>query len=275
MTRVGNSDISDAPIEPDKPATLVVVFDDGTRRRLTITTAEAATLRDKGMNQTTWWRRARALVNTNAKKLLLWVGALYVASLAVPAATKQLADRQGATAVKAGMIREISGGSAEAFAESKLILETIPDELPRRRLETRKAWEVTQGGIDAMYAIYFDDSRHPARQAWGDYRRAIYAYLSMVCCDKRFIDGDVDLVRAYVAGRESRPFEGSRDPWTILLCGDDRRCASASAFAEAHKWVGLALLARRETVLDQLRGAKPDGFSDGWGDFVDDSFPLG
>jgi hypothetical protein len=117
--------------------------------------------------------------------------------------------------------------------------------------------------VDARYAVYFD-KEDPARRAWSAYRGAVYNYISMRCCDE-FIDEDVKNLRAYAAGLAKRPFKGSRDPWEILRCGDDRRCASASEFAEAHKWAGLALLRRRGTVLDKLRVAQPEGFSSGWG----------
>jgi hypothetical protein len=269
---VAESDVSGAPIEPDASASIVAVFEDGTRRRLTVRSAEATTLSQRGTDETTWLRRARAFLAANARKFVFWALALLVASLAIPAATKQLSDRQQATALKSEIITEISRASAEAFAESKHILESSPKDVSERRLDARKTWEVSQGELDGRYAAYFDRGGS-ARRAWYAYEGAVYNYISMLCCDA-FIDEDVEILRKYVAGFAQRPFNGSEDPWEILRCGDDRRCASAFEFAEAHKWVGLALLRRRGTLLDELRVAQPEGFSSGWGDFLDDTIPL-
>jgi hypothetical protein len=270
---MAKSDVSGAPIEPDAPETVVAVFPDGTRRRLTVTSAEATTLRKRGTDETTWLGRARAFLTAKGGKLLFWALGLFVASLAIPAATRQLEDHQHATTLKGEIISAISKGSAEAFAESKNILEADQNDLPQRRLDARKAWEVTQAEVDARYAVYFD-KHDPARRAWSGYRDAVYTYVSTLCCD-RFLDKDVALLRDYLAGLEQRPFEGSKDPWEVLRCGDDRRCATATEFAEAHKWLGLALLRKRGAVLDELRRAEPEGFSRGWGDFVDDVIPVG
>jgi len=269
---VAESDVSGAPIEPDASANIVALFEDGTRRRLTVRSAEAVALSQRGTDETTWLLRASAFLASNAKKIVFWALALLVGSLAIPAATKQLSDRQQATALKSEIITEISRASAEAFAESKHILESSPTDVSERRLDARKTWEVSQGEVAARYAAYFD-REDPARRAWYAYEDAMYTYISMLCCD-RFIDADVQLLREYVAGFAQRSFDGSRDPWEILRCGDDRRCASAFEFAEAHKWVGLAILRRRGTLLDELRVAQPEGFSSGVGDFLDDTIPL-
>ena len=97
----------------------------------------------------------------------------------------------------------------------------------------------------------------------------------MVCCDARFLGEDITLLRRYVGQmRPPLPFDGTRDPWDILGCGDDRKCATAAEFAEAHKWVGLQLLRGRSILLDRLRAATPDGFSNGWADLLHDAVPF-
>jgi len=181
VVRVDESDISGAPIEPHAAATVVAVFDDGTRRRLMVTSAEAAHLQRRGTDTSTGVHRARALLTANGKRFAFWALPLFVASLAIPAATRQLADRQQATALKTEIIGEISRGSATAFAEAKNILEVNPTDLSERRLNARSEWEVVQGHADALYAVYFD-KKDPARRAWNRYRDAVYAYLSTICC---------------------------------------------------------------------------------------------
>jgi hypothetical protein len=136
---VAESDVSGATIEPDASATIVAVFGDGTHRRLTVTSAEATTLRQRGTDETTSLHRTHALLASHAKKFVFWTLALVVTSLAIPAATRQLSDRQQAAVLKSEIIEEISRGSAEAFAESKHILETNPKDVPERRLDARKA----------------------------------------------------------------------------------------------------------------------------------------
>lgn len=269
-----SSDISGAVIDGDAGETMVGVFADGTRRQLTLTRDEATHLRAQGVDQTTWWRRAIALVRTNAKRFMFWALALFIGSLAVPAATKQWSDRQQANAVRAEIIKEISIGSAQAFATSKYILEVAPKDTPKRRLATRFAWERVQGDVDARYAVYFARGS-PAREAWSGYRDAMYDYISMLCCDE-FIETDVSKLRPYVSGFEQRKYEGEGDPWEVLArCGGHTECTDDTDFVEAHKWAGLALLNRRGPLLDALRSAQPDGFSNGWRDFVRDALrPL-
>jgi hypothetical protein len=263
------SDLSGCPIESDAPAWVIVRLGDGRRRKLVVTAQEAATLAEKGSDVSRARNRVSHWLRKHVLKLFLWAAGVFVASLAIPAATKQWADRQAAIALKAGLIGEVSRSSAEGFIGAKRLL--VAAKLPDVRSELRSArdgWEASEGGIDAQYAVYFRDTA--ARKSWNTYRDRIYDYISLGCCDEHRV-GDIRLLRGYLGA--PRPWPTTDDPWQVLGCGRGESCGTVSPdFAEAYRWLGIQLLRKRESLLADLRRAQPAGFSGGWGDFLRDTF---
>jgi hypothetical protein len=266
------SDISGEQISRDDPASLICTFEDGRRRRLRVTREEAADFATKGVDETRLLDRAGTAVKKRMWKVVFWALALLTGSLAIPALTKQWADRQQELTLKSDLITDVSRASAQAFADAKLILQLDSSKTHARRLMARRAWEVAEGDADARYNIYFDNTQ--AEKEWDAYRDVIYDYISAACCDEH---RKVDLrnLRVYLGSPE--PWKEFRtDPWEILSCGPGESCRSVSSqFARAYTWLGIAILDLRSRLLDTLRQADATGFSRGTKDFLNDTFtPL-
>jgi hypothetical protein len=261
--------LSDAPVRGDAPASVTVRLDDGRRRRLLVTAQEAAALAKKGHDATRARDRIGAWFSKRAWKWLGWGVGILVTSLAIPAATKQWSDRQAAIALKADLIRDISQSSVAVFTGAKRVADAKRVSTGRAELlKTRDAWEISEGGIDARYAVYFRGTR--ARQPWLIYRDRVYDYISLGCCDTHR-SGDILLLREYVGA--SKPWPTPHNPWDAVACGSGESCTSKSPeFADAYTWIGIRLLRKRQILLDGLQGSRPIGFSGGWHDFVRDTF---
>jgi hypothetical protein len=265
---VEHSDLSDMPIEGDAPASVVVHLDDGRRRLLRVTTEEAAALAEKGRDVTRRWQRMTAWLRHRIGKVVIWALGLLIVSLAIPAATKQWSDRQAALALKAELIGEISRGSISAFTGAKRIAaEKDLDNANAERLKTRDAWEDSEAGVDAQYAVYFRETT--ARDVWLEYRNVVYDYISLGCCDEHR-DEDIRILHEYLGN--PKPWPTQDDPWEIARCGDQESCAATTDFSEAYTWLGIKLLAKRGDLLSELRLAQPSGISLGWRDFLRDTF---
>ena len=250
--------------------TVVVHLGDGRRTELRVTAQEVDDLVANGRDVTRRSDRAFAWIRKRAWKVFVWGAALLVASVVVPAATKQWSDRQAALALRAELIEQISRSSAVAFTGAKRVAAMSAEPAARAKLlETRDAWEAAQGTIDASYAVYFRDSA--ARDTWLAYRGEMYRYISLGCCDE-FREEDTRLLRMYVVDVE--PLSTGSDPWSVIACGIGEGCEVASEFARGYTRIGIKLLGKRGDLLRELRQTKPAGFSLGWRDFVADVWPF-
>jgi hypothetical protein len=281
------SDISGNPIEPDAPATIVARFEDGTRRQLTVTSAEAATYRERGTNVTKWRHRAVAFLGWNPRKLVLWAAALYVASLVIPAATKQWSDRQEALALKAALVVDLTEASSKTYATALSIpvLAREQGQKPalalRRRLRT--AWLSTDAVTDTRLATYFGGG---LQDQWLAYQDAMWAWIALGLCCGRNTDDNLQTVRSYLHDhppsvrwrRTAAKYGGS--PWGVLKCAPhdkDEACLTIEgdpAFDSGYIWTGQALNDRRTTLVKRIRGSDVRGFSTDWKDFAGDVWPL-
>jgi len=288
---VPNSDISGDPIEPDAPATLVARFEDGTRRRLTVTSAEAATYRKRGTDETKRRQRFWAFVRPRVWKFVFWAAALVVASLVIPAATKQWSDRQEALALKAALVTDIAQDSSDAYARALGIpLQAhehgkTPGLALRRKLRTE--WLQTAAVIDTRLKTYFDSD---SADAWLDYQNAMWEWIALGCCGGQ----DVDLarlleVRIYLdlhppSDRRWREAVEDSNTWDTLRCGPHGEHADCptgrlskpdyEAFESSYIATGQALNDRWELLLQRIRDGHVKGFSDGSSDLWRDINPL-
>jgi hypothetical protein len=285
---VSNSDISGNPIEPDAPATITAVFEDGTRRRLEVTSAEAETYRGRGTNETKWWHRLWAFVRSNAKKIVFGAVALVVASLAIPAATKQWSDRQEALALKGDLVA-IADASTETYAEALAIPVRGREQGKRsalnlqRRLTTE--WTGKEAVVYARLKTYFDDN---LSDQWIDYQLAMRRWIALGCCGPAH-DGDRVAVRVYLD--EHPPSETWRRDydlgpwaWRVLKCAphdEDAVCRKSGLspkghrdFDESYIISGQALNGSLERLVQRIRESDVKGFSTDWRDFIDDLNPL-
>lgn len=265
------SELSGQPIEGDAGQTVVIHLGDGRRIELRVTAQEADDLAAKGRDVTLRSDRAVGWIRKRAWKIIVWGAALLVASVVIPAATKQWSDRQAALALRADLIENISRSSAIAFTGAKRVaaMSAVP-KARAKRLETRDAWEAAEGTIDAIYAVYFRDTA--ARDVWLAYRNEMYSYISLGCCDEEFREADIALLRKYLVDIE--PLSTGSDPWGVIACGSGEGCAVASEFERSYTRIGIKLLGKRGHLLSELRRTKPAGFSLGWRDLVTDVLPL-
>ena len=126
------SDLSGIELEgSNDPVPITVMFADGTRRDLTVSASEAANLKRGGSPASSWhsWSRLRPPTS----KLLVWGGALVVASLVIPAIVQQWTDRSKELELKNSLVTEISDSAAD-LTQSVLLLhqQLLPDDRATR-----------------------------------------------------------------------------------------------------------------------------------------------
>jgi hypothetical protein len=234
-----------------------------------------------------WVRRHRsALTKVGGTLLVLLLG-----SLAIPAATRQWADRQESLALKGNLLVDVTGPSSKAYAEA-LALPVVGRErgkLPALTLrrELRTGWLSTSAVIDARFATYFSDE---LEDQWLDHQAAMFAWLALGCCGHDD-DGNLATVRSYLHRHPpSDRWQGQTShtslkadygtPWEVLRCAphdEDKNCRSAKgnpSFDVGYVWVGQALNDRRATLLENVLGSDVTGFSSGWTDFVKNLNPF-
>ncbi|MBA2372265.1 MAG: hypothetical protein H0V71_11555 [Chloroflexi bacterium] len=127
-----NSDISGEPLEgSDDPVSVVVEFDDGKKKQLTVKAAEAAQLASAGQPASNWysWQRVRPKIRTLAVFLL---GAWF-ASIVIPALVAQWADRTKELELKKTLVTDISDSAAEVTMAAIIIDgQSSPEDLATR-----------------------------------------------------------------------------------------------------------------------------------------------
>jgi hypothetical protein len=272
---VQRSDLSGEPIDGGSAVQIAVSFRDGRRQRLTVTSVEADELAGKGTDASSIWRRSRAWIRAHLSALLKWGAALLIASLVIPAATKQWSDRSKALELKNSIITSISQSTTSAVVSARE-LQTAP---PSKKAASESAkllnaWVASEALIDPSLYLYFAST--DAQATWLRFHNVVYDYIALACCDAKR-HGDIDELQAFFADYPVRPrLQDSRlidgDPWVVLRDGPE---ANPQAYSADYAWVGLQLLRERSRLLADLLDAKPRGFSQGPRDLICDSLgPL-
>jgi hypothetical protein len=223
--------------------------------------------------------RALAWLRTRTPKFVRWLVLLFIASLAIPALTKQWNDRKQELQVKETLSTDISKVSANAVYGAEF---AVSQQSGVEQLESRRAaldtWLRDRAVIDPRFRVYFSDS--DAADHWFaghgrgllGFRNAVLIYVLMACCDEHERSRHVKRLRTYL-GAVPGP-STMRDPWSALACGPQEPC-QPKRYGQAYVWLGNRLLDQRHVLLDQLLDANGAGFSTGWRDFVTDLNPLG
>jgi hypothetical protein len=269
---VTRSDLSGEHIEGDTPASVIYVLEGGKRRKLTVTRAEADQLANQGHDVTRIQDRLAGRIKLIGPKALLWLAGLFVASLAIPALTKQWSDRQGELELKDRIITSVSRDAAVAFRDGlKISDERSPTKARSESRRAADAWVVGHAETDARYAVYFRNTK--SEDHWRAFEAVIYRYITLACCDRNRPD-DLQAIRHYMA-RSALP-EPDRPPvarpWETLRCGPHEECRVQFRYAQTYGWLGTELLRGRGQLLDDLRTESATGFSKGPGDFLHDVF---
>jgi hypothetical protein len=224
-------------------------------------------------------RRSVDWLRTRAPRFLRWIVLLFIASLAIPALTKQWSDRKQELQVKESLSTDISKVSADAVYGA--VFAVSRQSGVGQRASRRQAihdWLRSRATIDPRFIVYF--SRTGAADHWFTggrrhllgFRNAVLIYILMACCDEHRSEHAAHL-RAYLPGAVAPA--SLPDPWSVLSCNGAESCPNGGAYQRAYMWLGNQVLSQRRVLLDELLHANGTGFSSGWHDFVNDLNPLG
>jgi hypothetical protein len=208
------SDLNNEPVDAGRAASIDVAFSDGRKRRLVVTVAQAEELASKGRNISSAARRGLAWFRRHVGGFFKWAAVLLVASLVIPAATKQWSDRTQALRLKEGMITDISGAASDAFNSARDLASSSGSgktkAVTRRKLLC--SWIHQEGRIDPRFHVYFEGSS--ANDSWKEYKDRFFEYIKLACCDSNRLQHVNDL-RSFVSKRTIK-FRGATlgDFWT-------------------------------------------------------------
>src|SRR5919108_3209422 len=89
--------------------------------------------------------------------VLKWVLGLFLASLILPALTKQWSDRQQVLNIEDSLITDVSRESVQAFTGAQRVphLTQHPNAARRKVLST---WSLGEAKLDPRFAVYFGDT---------------------------------------------------------------------------------------------------------------------
>jgi hypothetical protein len=254
------SDLNNEIMDAGSAAEIDIAFSNGRKRRLVVTVAQAEELASKGINISSARWRGLAWSRRHVGGFFKWAAVLLVASLVIPAVTKQWSDRTQALRLKEGMITDISGAASDAFNSARDLASSSGSEktkaVTRRKL--LNSWIHQEGRIDPRFHVYFEGS--PANESWKQYKDRFFEYIKLACCDRDRSDHVADL-QSFVSKRTIK-FRGATvgDFWTVLTAGPK---PNSEAFAADYRLLGELLLARRGNLLVALRHSKPSGYSQG------------
>ena len=217
--------------------------------------------------------RGVAALRSRAPRFIRWLALLFVASLFVPALTKQWNDRKQELQVKEELATSISSVVADAVYSAESV-EAKGEAAERHdRHEVIHQWLRDRAAIEPRLVVYFGGS--DAAKWWFSsksigYRNAVLVFAHLACCDEKQREVHVRWLRKFI-GTETSSTRG--DPWRALSCEPPRRCGDMS-HSSAYLWLGNQLLYQRQAFLEDLLDANGSGFSTGWRDFVHDLVPL-
>ena len=215
---------------------------------------------------------------TRGRRFFRWFALLFIASLFVPAITKQWNDRKQELQVKEALLTDISTSSANAvYGAVEASGQT--DERGQRgtRSELVFDWLRDRAAIDPRFRVYFD--RSDAATHWfgrdqPDFRDAVLIYVHLACCDQDQRASRIEKLQNYLSAVGVK-VDPSAAEWSALACGPQEGCEVDPTYRGRYQWLGNQLLAQRRLILRQLLAANGEGFSSGWRDFVGDLNPVG
>ena len=231
-------------------------------------------------------RRWSALVR---RRSLLTVLGFLIASLVVPAATKQWADRAGELALKKELVSQINTTVTKAvaitdctarlatcFPEGRSLRDPAATQDSRAEadvaygralFESKTEWAAGSTSISSVVQAYFAST--PIDAAWTEHRQAVSAFLrlsSSECGAAR--DADTELLRGYLPGT-------GEDTWTLLGTDIGVDCQGTSIeFESGYATLAQDLLNTTPRLTQALVQSNAEGYSNGLGDFVGDLWPV-
>jgi hypothetical protein len=208
-----------------------------------------------------------------------WLVLVFIASLAIPALTRQWSDRQNELQVKQELWADIRKASAGAVYGAVRASRARGEDQRSARADLIFGWLQDRVAIEPRFDVYFDDSRAAkhwfGRDGAPSFRDAMLRYVHLACCDAALRERHLTRLRQYLSasGREFQPSDTEK--WAVLSCGPQESCPVDETYSATYQWLGNQLLDQRHKLLDQLLHANGEGYSTGWRDFITDLNPLG
>jgi hypothetical protein len=218
-------------------------------------------------------RDVAAFLSSRAPKFTRWFALLFIASLFVPALTKQWSDRQQELRIKEELATGISTIVAAAVYSAEAVEARTGAGQRQSRHDVIHQWLRDRATIEPRLVVYFGGS--DAAKWWfaskgTGYRNAVLVYAHLACCDREQRGGHVRWMRKFVRTGTSSTGE---DPWRALSCEPPETCGDMT-HSGAYLWLGNQLLYERQAFIEDLLEANGSGFSTGWRDFIHDLVPL-
>jgi hypothetical protein len=213
---------------------------------------------------------------TRGRRFVRWFVLLFIASLIIPALTKQWNDRKQELEVKQRLLSDVVKATTDAvYGAQDISLQADPELQGQARSQLYGAWLRGRSTLETPMLVYFDPS--DAADHWRGrgqlgLRNAVLVYIFMSCCDPHRAE-HISMLQKYLKTTARLP--GGGDPWVVLACGPGESCTPAPNYQVAYRWLGNRILEQRLVLRDQLLAANGAGFSSGWRDFVDDLNPIG
>lgn len=252
------SDVSGEVLDGDEPQQVVYSFTDGHRRRVLMSTTDAAALRDVGKNVTPSLRRllSRLPVSATAK----WLLAAAVAAGIGAWVSDQYSDKQTEIQLEAGLISSVSHDSVELFQNAQEAQRSATAaERSTLGNEAVDAWVLSSADVQGTLEAYYPNSTILDR--WGNFQSALYRWGALAIDSNSSEtpaeaqarrESDVKLIRKYV---ESEIGDATREspvpnPWMELS-------SNAPVDPATYQWLGFYVLRGRGALLADLRDARP------------------
>jgi hypothetical protein len=296
---MSKSDLSLEDLKEDETVTIRVMLEDGDGRELRVSKEEAQVLTTRGTAISPWYTRA----GQRLYRPLVWLVALIIGSLLIPAVTKQWADRPKELELKNSLVKQITDSTTHAIEINRInVLNILPEtrayfdallvwqraapkdkpaalqSLNNAAAASRKAkqqvtnevystWQTNRAIIGAQLQAYFPNTR--LASDWSGYATAIYNFgqlgTSICKADRQKV---VKQVRDYSNGN-------SAINWTALLTPSlDTQCQGNFVLPFQNAYVSLAneLVIRREPILGDILSPSvhASGYSSGWRDLLRD-----
>lgn len=259
MTEV--SDLSEATLGADEPASVTVLFEDGRRARATITKDEARRLFDNGLDLSkrsdVWMARLRWAL----KKLGPWAAALAITVLVSNYVASWYSNRQQEIELDSDLSKAISTSAREAYNDAfAIVVEGAYGDPARMTFRSRnkvvKNWTEASAELDPLMYVHYDETS--AEVHWQRFQDAVFRLIDMSYVDRPDARaGQVAVVRRYLDDYPRLPRPSSREEETafrVLSCARPR-CNENAAFVEWYRWVGHQLMRRRGEVARDILDA--------------------
>jgi hypothetical protein len=137
----------------------------------------------------------------------------------------------------------------------------------RMFVQTQQDWSRSEASVASIVSAYFPED--PIGGRWERFTAAVSSYIRLGSteCGRARLD-DMAILRDYFPGMDS-------SIWRRLLRGLGPQCVvTPEDFTQAYLELGDRLERERGSLVRDILQANAAGYSAGWGDFLEDLYPL-